>query len=89
VPEVETPDDEQDSEGAETHELDGFAADGVDERDGAPVAGDGTSADEDAGTGGEIVQDVVDGRATAVSDGAEHGGGVQVKAIKRDIEHEP
>jgi hypothetical protein len=89
VPEVETPDDEQDGESDETHELHWFAADSVNRRHGAPVARDGTSADENARTSSEVVENVVGVASASVADGAEHSSGVEVEAVERDIEHEP
>ena len=89
MPEVKAPDDEQDGECDESHQLDGLAAYGVDERHGAPVAGDGTSADEDSRTGSKVEQDMVNSGTTTVSDRTKHSSSVQVKTVEGDVEHEP
>jgi len=53
-------DAEEHGEEEEAAELDGLAADRVDEGDGDPVTGDGTGANEDEIADGGFVEDVVD-----------------------------
>ena len=56
----EADDAEEDGEDDETHQLDGFAADGVDGCDSDPVARDGAGADDDQVADGGVAEDVVD-----------------------------
>ena len=64
----EADDAEEDGEDDEAHQLDGFAADGVDGRDGDPVARDGAGADDDQVADGGVAEDVVDVGAAGVAD---------------------
>ena len=64
----EADDAEEDSQDDEAHQLDGFAADGVDGRDGNPVARDGAGADDDQVADGGVAEDVVDVGAAGVAD---------------------
>jgi len=57
-------DDEEDGEDDEAHELDGFAAPGVDEEEGDPVPWDETCGGEDEISDTDVVQIVVDGADT-------------------------
>ena len=59
---------EEDGEDDEAHQLDGLAADGVDRRDGDPVARDGAGADDDQVADGGVAEDVVDVGAAGVAD---------------------
>nr|POE48707.1 hypothetical protein CFP56_38803 [Quercus suber] len=85
----ETHDAEQDGEDGETHQLNRLATDGVDERDGNPVARDGTGTDEDEVTDGNIVVDLVHVVAARIADGREDGGVVETDAVERNVEEEP
>lgn len=82
----EAPDDEQNSEEDEADQLKGLAAHCVDGGNCEPVTRDGTSADENAVTGGKIEELAVDGSTAAVADCLENGSGVQAKTIEGDIE---
>ncbi len=87
----ETHGDEEDGQDTETHELDGLAADGVDGGDRDPVAGDGTSEDDDQVTDGGVVQELVGavGTAGGVTDGSQDGGVVERETVVGDIEEAP
>jgi len=49
-----THDAEEDGQEREAHQLDRLAADGIDERDGHPVARNGAGADEDQVADGDV-----------------------------------
>lgn len=85
----ETPDQEQNSEHDETNELENLATDRVDGRNSQPVSGNGTGADEDAVSSGQVVELVVDSSATSVANGLEDSAGVQSETVEGDIEQEP
>ena len=87
----ETHGNEEDGQHTETHELNGLAADGVDGGDRDPVAGDGTSEDDDQVTDGGVVQELVGGVGTAggVTDGSQDGGVVERETVVGDIEEAP
>ncbi len=59
--EGETPDDEENGEHGESHQLNRFAANSIDSRNRHPVTRNGTSADENSVTGSEMVQLMVNG----------------------------
>lgn len=89
VLEIETPDNEKDSEDTETTDLNGFSANGIDGSNGDPITRDRTGTNEDTVTGSEIVQLVVNGWSTGVSDSGQNGRVVQTKTVESDIKQEP
>ena len=66
--EVETPDDEEDGEDDESAELNRLASDGINECYCSPISGNGTSSNENAVSGSEVVEDLVNSWAGTVSD---------------------
>ena len=56
VVECKTNDDEEDSEHGESHELDGFSAQGVDGCDRYPVTGNGSGADQNKISNGVVIE---------------------------------
>lgn len=77
----EANDDEEDSQHGETHQLNGFPADGVHGCNSDPVARDGAGADQDEITDGGVVKDLVDGVAFGESDGAQDDRVIQSQTI--------
>jgi hypothetical protein len=66
---TEAHDAEHDCQDDESHQLDWLATDRVDCSDGDPVTGNGTGADEDEVTDGDVVEDFVNTVALCVTDG--------------------
>ena len=64
----ESNDTEENGEDGESHKLDRFATDGVDGGHSNPIARNGPGADDDQVSDGSVVEDVVHGLATGVSD---------------------
>lgn len=85
----ETDDDEDDGEHDEAHELDGFAAEGVDGGNGDPVTRDSAGADDDEVTDSGVVEDFVDGVAGGVADGGQDDRVVERDTVESDVEEEP
>jgi hypothetical protein len=78
----ESPNDEENSKGNESHQLDRLASNGVDSGNSHPVAWDGTSTNENAVTSGQVVKDSVNIWSSTVANGREHSGGVKTKTVK-------
>jgi len=85
----EADDAEEDREDGETHELDGLAANRVDQGYRHPVTRDCTGADDDQVTDGLIVEDVVHVAAASVADSGEDDGVVESETVESNIEEEP
>ena len=85
----EADDAEEDGQHDEAHELDGFAANGVDRGDGDPVPRDGAGADEDQVADSGLAEGFVDVGTGGVADGGEDGGVVQAQAVEGHVEEEP
>lgn len=85
----ETHDTEDDGEDDEAHELNRLTADSVNKSDSHPVSGNGTSADKDDVTDGDVVEELVHVVAVSVSDSLENGRVVQTDTIESNIEQEP
>lgn len=85
----EAEDDEEDGENDETHELDRLATNGVNSGDSDPVAGHGTSKNDDDVADGSLVEHLVDVATTAEADGREDDGVVERETVVSDIEEEP
>jgi hypothetical protein len=83
------PDDEENGEGGETSKLEGLASNGVDGGNSEPVSGNGTGADEDGVTGGDVVELNVEVATTTVADSLEDGGRVETETVESNIEEEP
>lgn len=83
------PHEEEDGEEDEPDELEGLAADGVDGSNGEPVAGDGTSADENAVTSSEVVKLRIDSLAATVANRSQDGRRVETETVESNIEEQP
>lgn len=80
---------EEDCQKCESHDLDGFSANGVDEGDSDPVSRNSTSANEDEVTDSSIVVNVVNILTTSVAELCKNHGVVQTDSIECNIEEEP
>lgn len=78
----EANDDEENGQDDEAHQLDGLTANGINGGHGHPVAGNGTSTDEDQVTNGIATEGLVDGSTTTPADSAEDDGVVQAKTVE-------
>lgn len=85
----ETHDAEEDGQDDEAHELDWLAANSVNESDGHPVTWDGTSADQDDVTNGNVVEELVGVDTLAVTDSLKDGRVVETDTVESNIEQEP
>lgn len=85
----ETDDAEEDGQNDEAHQLDRFAADGVDQGDRHPVAGDGAGANDDQIADGLVVEGLVHIAAADEADRGEDDGVVEAETVKCDVEEEP
>jgi hypothetical protein len=87
--ESETPDDEKDRKHDETHKLNWFAANGINEGDCDPVTRNRSCDNKDGVTGSQVVQLVVDSWSTSITNSGKHSGRVQSKTVKGNIQEEP
>lgn len=85
VVEVETPYDEQDGENDEATKLDWLTSEGINSGDGHPVSWNGTCSDENAITGSQVVEDLVNSWASAVADRGENSSAVETKTVESNI----
>jgi hypothetical protein len=69
----ETPNDEEDGQHGEADELEGFATDGVNGRNGEPITGDSSRANQDTVTSSELVKLVINSRSAPVANSLEDG----------------
>ena len=76
---------EEDSEHGEADQLKGLATNEVECSDSEPVSWNSSGANQDAVTGGNVVELVIYGRATAVANGLEDGSLVESKAVECDL----
>lgn len=81
----EADDAEEDGEEDETHQLNGFAADGVNGCDGDPVSRNGASANDDQIADRGVAEDVVNVRAACIADCGQDDGVVEAQAVEGDI----
>jgi len=87
--EGETPDDEKNGQDDESYELNWFASDGVNSGDGEPVTRNGTSTDDNAVTGSDLEELVVDVSGAGKSDSLKDSRLVKTETIESNIKEEP
>ena len=79
---VKTPDDEEDREKYESHQLNGLTANNIDQSNGYPVSGDRTGTDKNAVSSRNVVKDCVYIWTDTVADGREYRSCVQAQSIE-------
>lgn len=85
----EADDDEQHGQDDEAHELDRFAADGVNCGHGHPVARNGSGADNDQVAYCGVAEDAIHIGSLGVANCLKDDGVVEAKTVESDIEEEP
>jgi hypothetical protein len=78
----ETPDDEEDGKADESHQLDRLTSDSVDSGNSHPVTWDGTSANENAVTSGQVKENLIDIWSSTVANSGKDSGGVETKTVE-------
>lgn len=81
----EAEDKEEDGEHDEAGELERLPTNSIDGGNSQPVTWDGTGANQDTVTSGEVVQLVIDSLATSIADGCKDSGGVQSQTVKGNL----
>jgi hypothetical protein len=85
----ESPNDEENSEDDESHQLDRLATNGIHGSDTHPVTRNGAGADENAVTGSQVVKDLVNSGPSTVANCSKYSGGVKTETVESNIEEEP
>ena len=84
-----TDDAEQYRQYGETHELDWFSADSIDESNCDPIPWNGTSAYDDDVPNSEVVKYMVHVASTRVTNGRQYNSVVETQSIEGDVEEKP
>jgi hypothetical protein len=78
----ESPDDEENGQANESHQLDRLTSEGVDSGNSHPVTWDGASTDKNAVTSGQIIEDLVNIRTRSIANSCEHSRRVKTKTVE-------
>lgn len=81
----ESPNDEENGEAHETHELNWLTSNNIDGGNGHPVARNCASNNKDTITSGKVVEDSVNVWSSAVANGGKHSGRVETETIELKV----
>lgn len=84
----ESPNDKEDGEAHKTHELNRFASNDIDGRNGHPVSRYRARNYEDAVASGEVVENFVNIWSSAITNSGEHSGGVETETVELEVRYQ-